>query len=688
MNPSREVRIVLTMIVKDEAAVIGRCLAAALPHVDGYVICDTGSRDATVDEIARAGAAAGVAGVVRRHEWRNFGHNRTLAAAEAQAWARERGWDPARSYLLFLDADMVLHVEPAFDRAALAADGYLLAQEDSSLRYYNTRLGRLDRQWRSVGVTHEYWQADGAAAPERIDSVWIADIGDGGSKQQKFERDIALLTEGLKAEPDNVRYMFYLAQSLHDVGRWSEAYAWYQRRRDAGGWAEERWYAHFRQGLCLLQMAEPERAAGVLLNAFEERPTRAEPLHALCRHYRLQGKSQLAMTLALRALQIGFPAEDTLFVAKSVYDWELWEEVMISAYYVGRHDLGLAACERLLGRRGHAPAFYDYVARNQSFYLRPLEAEGARRGMIQVPEELLAGKDGFAYAGTNPTLIRRDGATDINVRLVNYRQERGLGHAAPGDGIIRTRNVTLHLESHGDRLPRWARQSHPASDAAWSAHQRVQGLEDMRWAEHDGRVWFTATSHTVPGREGQPQVVLGRMNEALDGVEYVTGLSYEHGQDCEKNWVLWPRGDVLYALYSYDPTVVLRLDPGSGEATPVARSLPPWPAGRFRGSTSPVPVPGSGGGAEGRRWVALVHEVAFDANERVYTHRWIELDDRFRLVGRSRAFVFDHRGVEYAAGLIAVDDERLVVTYGFEDREARWLEVPWRAVLREIEMLA
>src|SRR6185295_14448897 len=107
--------------------------------------------------------------------------------------------------LLFLDADMVLHAAPGFDRGALQAASYLLAQEDGSLRYYNTRLGRLDHDWRSVGVTHEYWQAAGntAGQPERLESLWIEDIGDGGSKQEKFARDIRLLTEGLQAEPDN-----------------------------------------------------------------------------------------------------------------------------------------------------------------------------------------------------------------------------------------------------------------------------------------------------------------------------------------------------------------------------------------------------------------------------------------------------------------------------------------------------
>ena len=43
------------------------------------------------------------------------------------------------------------------------------------------------------------------------DSIWIDDIGDGGSKGDKFERDIRLLKQGLEEEPNNGRYYFYLA---------------------------------------------------------------------------------------------------------------------------------------------------------------------------------------------------------------------------------------------------------------------------------------------------------------------------------------------------------------------------------------------------------------------------------------------------------------------------------------------
>src|SRR5919108_4103124 len=53
--------IALCMIVRDEAAVIERCLASVRPHIDAWVICDTGSVDDTPDRVRSA-----LAGIPRR----------------------------------------------------------------------------------------------------------------------------------------------------------------------------------------------------------------------------------------------------------------------------------------------------------------------------------------------------------------------------------------------------------------------------------------------------------------------------------------------------------------------------------------------------------------------------------------------------------------------------------------------
>ena len=65
-------RLCLNMIVKNEAAIIERCLAALAPYIDCYVICDTGSTDDTVERIRGFLDQHGIPGVIARTTFRDF----------------------------------------------------------------------------------------------------------------------------------------------------------------------------------------------------------------------------------------------------------------------------------------------------------------------------------------------------------------------------------------------------------------------------------------------------------------------------------------------------------------------------------------------------------------------------------------------------------------------------------------
>ena len=110
-------------------------------------------------------------------------------------------------------------------------------------------------------------------------------------------------------EPDNKRYMFYLAQSYFDSGNFEEAEKWYKRRAEAGGWDEEVWYSVFRVGLCITQQDERpwHEAQDVFLQAWNLRPSRAEPLFHLARLHRLNGNPAAAYLFAVTAARIPFP---------------------------------------------------------------------------------------------------------------------------------------------------------------------------------------------------------------------------------------------------------------------------------------------------------------------------------------------------------------------------------------------
>ncbi|HEY3499159.1 MAG TPA: hypothetical protein VGK73_30925, partial [Polyangiaceae bacterium] len=351
------------------------------------------------------------------------------------------------------------------------------------------------------------------------------------------------------------------------------------------------WQERYERGLGALAAGD-EDAPGHLLACFEDDPQRAEPLQALARHSREAGAHELACALAEHALALpaGGPLDPAL-------ERRLYEELMLSAHGARRVELGLAACERLVRPRGQAREFYEYVARNETFYASNVEA--LRRGHFALSRSLLS-REGVEYSALNPSVVRRGDRCAVNVRLVNYRVEGGRSWISKSsDGVIRTRNVTLDWDPETEDVLSETEWTFSAP-ATWSRETRVRGLEDVRWTEHRGGVWFTATCYELPEHAGSPQVVLGRMNPTLDAVEHVTGLRYAGSGPVEKNWLPWSLGGVLYLVYAYDPLTVLHVDPSSGTAEVAFRSTPGWYAESLRGAAAPIRLPAS------ERWLAVV----------------------------------------------------------------------------------
>jgi glycosyltransferase involved in cell wall biosynthesis len=75
-------KLVLILMVKNESAILRRCLEAVKDVVDAYCILDTGSSDTTF-EIAEEFLENQI-GCVTKEPWKDFGHNRTISFQRAQ----------------------------------------------------------------------------------------------------------------------------------------------------------------------------------------------------------------------------------------------------------------------------------------------------------------------------------------------------------------------------------------------------------------------------------------------------------------------------------------------------------------------------------------------------------------------------------------------------------------------------
>lgn len=335
-------RVCLSMIVKDEAHVIGRCLASIRPFIDTWVIVDTGSTDATSEVIEEA--LAGVPGELVHRPWVDFGHNRTEALDLAQGRA---------DYALVIDADEVWHAPEGFAIPQELADGVQVRHvTPDGTTFYLTTLMRLDRPWRYEGVLHEVATCDGPHTVERLVGPSITGHFDSARNQRpvrdKYLADAAVLRAAVERDPGNARNVFYLAQSFRDAGELDDAIEWYGARVRLVGWAEESWYAMYQIARLRERRGDP---AAEVINAYlasvDARPQRAEPLCDLARVNRALGRFAVARLFAEVAVARSRP-DDILFLDEGAYGWRAKDELSLAAYYSGDSATAAAIGEALV----------------------------------------------------------------------------------------------------------------------------------------------------------------------------------------------------------------------------------------------------------------------------------------------------------------------------------------------------
>ncbi|MDN3504731.1 MAG: glycosyltransferase [Rhabdochlamydiaceae bacterium] len=232
--------ICLNMIVKDEAKVMERCLKSLKPLIDYWVIVDTGSTDGTQEVIKEF--MKDIPGELHERPWKNFAHNRN----EALTLAKGKG-----DFLLFLDADETIEISPVFDKSNLSYDLYNVHNFQDMGKFTRAFLVRNTGEAKWIGVLHEALHTPDSFKKALLTSVTMQSYYTDGNRSKnpnKFLEDAKTLEVGLLEEPDNERYMFYLAQS-YSLGReYQKALNMYTRRTQYPGEYGEYCYSLYQVG--------------------------------------------------------------------------------------------------------------------------------------------------------------------------------------------------------------------------------------------------------------------------------------------------------------------------------------------------------------------------------------------------------------------------------------------------------
>jgi glycosyltransferase involved in cell wall biosynthesis len=460
-------RICLNMIVRNETHIIRETLDSVAPHISSWVIVDTGSDDGTQHLILDHMATLGIPGELYERAWRDFGHNRTEALTLAQGHA---------DFILVMDADDKIVGAPDF--TGLDADVCFMRLLDNGIVHWRAQLFRNGTPLRYVGVVHETPVWDDSCVLGYLKSDYHIEsrrLGARNKDPRKYERDRDLLLAEVESQPENPRWVFYLAQTYYDLGDYANARKWYERRIELAGWDQEIYHAMFRLADSLKYLDAPwPDVQDAYLRAWEFRPSRAEALHALAFHYRAAKQYQLGYLFAERAAQIP-PPEDQLFVTAGVYAWYALDEQAVCASWIGKQAEAFNLCRKILSRNDIPDHDRARIAVNRDALVpamidamvshAPVEETMLKSNGSEVVATVIAGPDRFETERTlnsflncctdieriGRILLLEDGIADQD-RLTLQQRYRFLEFASPmcGTGLAQIRELIderywLHL---------------------------------------------------------------------------------------------------------------------------------------------------------------------------------------------------------------------------------------------------
>ena len=359
----------LVMIVRDEEDTIKKCLTSVSPYISYWVIVDTGSKDNTIQVIKETMDELGIPGELHERPWVNFEVNRT----ESLELAKDKC-----DFRWIIDADDTFSLDDPninpFCVLNKEFDSYHISYKLHNLKYFRAQIVRSDEDWVYKGVLHEYLhlekenQKSGQIVGCHVDAD-ISPLKRANSVIEKYAKDAEILKEALEKEPDNTRYMFYLAQSYRDSNQPQNSLESYQKRVEAGGWPEEVYYSMYMIARLKEVLGHPAiEVVEAYSKAWEYRPERLEAVFHVMRKLREQGRWVLALAYGESALQrVG--TRDILFVEPDIWQWRLLDEFSICAFYAGKVDSALEKATAI----ANAPFFRDLPEKERERILKNIE---------------------------------------------------------------------------------------------------------------------------------------------------------------------------------------------------------------------------------------------------------------------------------------------------------------------------
>ena len=362
-------KICLNMIVKDEEHVIGQTLEKLVKQIafSYWVICDTGSTDQTREIIVDFFKKEGIPGELLQHEWRDFGHNRTLALQGAYKKA---------DYIFIFDADDTIH--GTINIPKLTQDFYKL-KFGSGFTYYRPLLVTAHKKTKFVGVLHEFLSLEqGHPSEGVIEGNYYIDSGKTGSRSRdkdKYLKDALILKAAYQKEVETGgglagRYAFYCAQSFKDANKPDDSIEWYTLVADKlNNWVQEKYYACLMVGQQYKNKGNFQKAIEFFLKADQFDSDRTEGVVFAVEMLKEAGLHSLVVLLYEKYKNYNKNPQDKLFLYQDYYKDILEFNTSISAYIYNNKPLAYSCLKKIILNNIAQPGIIDRSFKNLRFHV-------------------------------------------------------------------------------------------------------------------------------------------------------------------------------------------------------------------------------------------------------------------------------------------------------------------------------
>ena len=653
--------ICLNMIVKNESKIIKRLLDSVISIIDFYCICDTGSTDNTCEIITEYFKDKNsemmnekiITGKIIHEPFINFEYNRNFALNSCLNMS---------DFVLLADADMQLEVKD-FDKSKLNNyDVAYILQGHDGFMYKNIRIIKNNCVFKYVGVTHEYLSFPNNYKVYNFDKseLFYRDYCDGGSKTDKYKRDIKLLIDGIEKEPTNPRYYFYLANSYYDVKNFEKAIETYEKRILLGGWDQEIWYSYYRIGLCYKNLNKMDNAICSWMNGYQVLPERLENIYEIIKHYRIISKHKLCMLfyqIALPILKLNNNRNKFLFLHEDVYKYKLYYEYTIFSNYTGNKNINNEVIKILNNSNNYGIS--KQLISNLKFFkfiLQPSNIINFNNNLQEIYD-----KDNIMLVSSSCCLLTNKNSDGyiMNTRYVNYYITKEGLYLNCKKNII-SYNKFLKLDSDFKIVDEKILKNK-------ISNKKYVGIEDVRIYNdvESNKILFIGCGCHENDNIGIFKGDYNVTDQYLIPKEVKCSFT---NNECEKNWVYVEYKEQTHVIYKWEPLEISKINEETNMLDLVLRKKMPKIFSYVRGSSCGYKFLNKKNMDKEEIWF-IVHLVSYEI-PRIYYHLIIVFNNDMDLLRYTAPFKFTEEPIEYSLSLI-IEEERVLITYSVWDRESK-----------------